>query len=626
MKKAGKWIGIIITAVCIWLFFFADYSLVWPNFYICEPSDGAAIRISAFFQRVTNVFGEFSLVKEALFFVLVWFLFKASEWKKQVPRFIYVLSFSFSIVYLVGESFYRTDSTKWFLGDALMLLLFLIRVWGGAVIAFYAFFGAYLGLKKVSLPSTEFKKVTWPLMALCIGLFWIPQLLLIFPGGYPNDIQAQLMQFFGYTSWDNAHPPFVTMMVGACVWIGNQFKHPTLGLYLYTGIQFLYILGCVSYAMTYIANKVQKKPFTLVCILFPGLTCAFSYYASTIGKDAPYSASLLVAAVILWQAVERMRSENVEMKDIWNLSLRFSVFTLIASLIRHNGIWVTIPMAIVYCIVIARTKGEWKKKVLIGALSFAGAAFFFLISKVIYPAMGIENSMDHLIYTNMLQHSARYVTNYPGETSMEDLWVMEGVIDVTRIEEAYNPRTSDGIKNIVNLNASDEDVKEYYKVWAKQVRKHPGIILSAAFNVTYGFWTPVAENMENDFSDYYYNAPDYPELNFNIPSRLTGLRNIYGNVLNMCMRIPGIRLFQNPGIYYWGFLFTACFVSSLKKKKYLVAFMPGIVTSINYIGFPAYYHHPRYSFPLVFAMLMYVAIVIVSLREETHEEVPSEEN
>ena len=42
------------------------------------------------------------------------------------------------------------------------------------------------------------------------------------------------------------------------------------------------------------------------------------------------------------------------------------------------------------------------------------------------------------------------------------------VFDYEKLKSAYNPRISDPVKNIFRRDASDDDVKEYFKIWFKK--------------------------------------------------------------------------------------------------------------------------------------------------------------
>ena len=44
--------------------------------------------------------------------------------------------------------------------------------------------------------------------------------------------------------------------------------------------------------------------------------------------------------------------------------------------------------------------------------------------------------------------------------------------------------------------------------------------------------------------------------------------------------------------------------------------IPGMITSLFYVGIPAYFHHPRYAFPLIYSTVMYLGLVLLSMREK----------
>ncbi|MCR5255662.1 MAG: DUF6020 family protein [Acetatifactor sp.] len=595
----------------IYLFFSSELEKIYPNIYAQPVSNGISAVISGFLQRIMAVFGSFSFEKELLLLLICAVIFLLP--KIEIPSFVKPVSLFLSVLYIFGESFYLNNSASFVVGDLFMAVLSIIRGLGLFFILIYIF--SYL---TKFIESDEHVKVNinWSTgkIALILGLVWLPQLISIFPGGYQNDVQAELMQFFGYTNWSDPHPPFFTFLIGCFVFLGNVIGEPTLGLFAYVLFQYLFIVTGVSYSLSYVIKKTESAFLGLVAVICISLTCAYSYYAATVGKDAPYSVFLLLLSVTVWKIIDEMKADDPDRKKLISYSLQFALFSLLASLIRHNGIYIAIPTFLILLLVCRKSK-----KVVMLLPSAIGIVLFFIVTKALYPALGVEKSMDHLIYTNQLQHTARIYSLYPEEFSEEDLDVLRGVIDLDKLDEYYNPLTSDGIKPIVNLGAPDEAVTKYNKLWLKQLRKHPFVILEASFNVTHGFFAPVAENTENDFSAYFYNS-EYPELNFRAPYKLRGIREVYEYLLAVIIRLPGVRLLQNPGIYYWMFIFCSSYVAYRKKRKYLALFMPGIITTLFYLGFPAYYHHPRYSFPLVYALWLYIGVCKYIAKEKTDYE------
>lgn len=610
----------MLTSVAIYFSLFFDMSKVYPNVYLQSADSGEIVKIVSFLQRFDAGFGDYSLAEDfgLLMIVLgmVWISKRISDYKKG-NRYVPVLSIVFSALYLLAESFMELNNAKYVIGDGFVFFISFIRFWGLYYVISTFLYAFLLLLNKVKT-NEAFKNYKYITLLSVIVLAWLPHLIAIFPGGYCNDVQNQLMQFFGYIPMSDPHPPMFTFLVGACVWIGNLLHMPSMGMFLYVLIQYMFMACSFAYCVWFLQKRVKNKLFIILAELYFAFLPLFSHYASVIVKDAPYATCLLWMSISAYELLEDQEETLYKIK--WWAVVRFAIFAVLASLLKHNGVYIAVPMFIFLLIYIFKQQIKKKEKALVALVLSAGIVLFFIVTKIIYPFIGIEKGMDHLIYTNMLQHTCRLALEYPGELTEADIEAISGVIDFEQIETYYNPVTSDGIKPIVDLEASDEAVKEYSKVWMKQVMKHPLVIWEASFNVSYGFLAPVARNEENDFSIWYY-ASEYEEFNFTIPNVCLKLRYVYELIQEWCVSLPVIRVLQNPGLYFWLFVFLLCLATNKKGYKYIIAFVPGIMTSIFYVGIPAYYHHPRYAFPLIFSSVFYIGLSILTLKQSGGQKV-----
>lgn len=610
MNKQKNILSDLLQSFLIYLALFSDMNLIYPNVYAQPVQGSMTIVIVTFFQRLDALFGSFSFQKDCCLFLifLVLFLLRrhTSCFEIAGKRFIGICSLLFTVLYLFGHSFYYTNSSAFLFGDAFVFCVSLLRGLGFFFLLRLLLALGYQGIVNLAnTPVSSFRyKVTYPKIFLFLVIAWLPQLVIIYPGGYCNDIQDQLMQYFGYVPMADPHPPLFTMIIGTCVWLSNKISHPNLGLFLYILFQYLFMAAGLAYCISYFHQKLQNKIYLLFSLGFIALLPDFSHYASVVIKNAPYAVCLVIMSVCALEIMEG-RKKSVYL---------YTAAALLGSLICHNGIYIAMLMNIVLTFyVIKHFTVKRLKAAFVFGLTLC-IILFFIVTKLLYPAMGILKEKDHLLYTNQLQHTCRLLLTHPEEFTQNDLDILSRVIDIDLVPEYYNPVTSDGIKPIVDLQASSKDVEAYRKIWNKQIRRHPLLILEASFNVSYGFWSPVARNEENDFSMYFYES-EYPEFNFHVPTNLHGLRNIYEELLENYVSLPIIRLLQNPGFYFWVFTFVLAVLLTTKKRKYLVCMIPGIMTSVYYVGIPAYFHHPRYAFPLIYSTVLYLGILLLALRE-----------
>lgn len=615
MKMSYKnLLGILIESLLVYLALFVKMNLVFPNIYEQSVETGITIKIVTLFQRLDALFGEYSLWNGFTFLVIMGVLyFLHIKVVRVYPLFIKLISGLFALLYIFSESFMHTNSADYILGDVFVLIVSLLRTCGFYILINNILKVCYILIEKLADSSSEdIKKLSFAKILFLIVIAWLPQLIIIYPGGYCNDVQNQLMQFFGYIPMSDPHPPAFTAIIGACVWIGNLFQSPNVGLYLYILLQFSFMAAGMAYCIYFLQKKECNRIFIYASIGVVALLPIFSHYASVVIKDAPYSVCLMLMSVCVFELLEEEWSDENKRKR-YACILRFSLWALLAALLKHNGIYIAIPMVLLLIFLIIKKQVKKREKAVVIILLNVGIIGFFLVTKCIYPLCGIEKGMDHLLYTNMLQHSCRLILEHPEELTDEDIYVISQVIDYEQIAEYYNPLTSDGIKPIVDLDADDEVVAEYTKVWLKQVKKHPFVVLEASYNVSYGFFSPIARNEENDFSTWFYES-QYEEFNFSVPSVLQPLRYIYESVLEFYVSLPIINLLENPGLYFWLFVFCLGIIISMREKKYLICFIPGIMTSVFYVGIPAYYHHPRYAFPLMYSAIFYIGICILMMR------------
>ncbi len=611
VKKTYRVVGKIFLAVALWFFLCADVSEAFPNRFF-QPNAGTVVTIICFLQRLDALLGGYSLLKEVLFIAIVVGVFKFYKKQVKLPIIYNVLAVLCSFLYLLSESFYHKDSSVLIFGDFFVFMIAVIRGIGLGF-ALRCLFSFILSKLECNSGTGEDKEKTfkwnWLKVFLVMLVCWIPCLISTYPGIYYVDTQIQLKQFFGYEAMSDAHPPFITFFEGVFVKLGNIIGNPTFGLFLGTAVQFLILLLLFSYGLWFFIKKVNSNVFGWCAVIFGATTSIFFFYACNVGsKDSIYSICLLFMSISFLNILDGIgKEEKRRGVRIW--AVAFAVSTLFSCLARHNGIYVAIVMFVFIVIFVIKNGTVNSEKILLSTILSVGIIFFYLIDYVVYPLIGVEKDSQSLIYINMVQQTARIALEYPGDFSSEDIEIINKITDFSRFEERYDPLTSDGVKFITDWNASSEDIKAFRKVWFKKALKHPGVFFEAVYNMVYGFFAPVAENTINSFGDWYY-ACDIKEIDFRIPSFILGMRHLYEMVLKVWVTSPVERLIHNPGIYLWAMLFCLAYVMYKKAWKYIIAFIPGIMTVMFYAVTPSYFGHPRYCFPMVYGLFMYIAICI----------------
>ena len=101
----------------------------------------------------------------------------------------------------------------------------------------------------------------------------------------------------------------------------------------------------VSYGTCYLINRVNSRIFTIVILIFTSTTSFYVFYASSIGRDATYSACLFLMGVFYLRISEEWGSGNYKKALLY--SVLYSAVALLACLLRNNGIYVTVISTLV---------------------------------------------------------------------------------------------------------------------------------------------------------------------------------------------------------------------------------------------------------------------------------------
>ena len=605
MKKSAYAVKVLLKTFLIWAFLYWDIQSVYPNTFV-QPDAGTVVSLITLIQRICALFGDFSIVKEAAFIVIGIIVYKAAGAEKSLDPIYGITVSVMSVIYIFAESYRYTDSACYIFGDPFMFLMSLIRAAGLFMILSYLA-GLLLRLYDGTLKTDEDRKYSYLKLLLIIGLCWLPCLIAMYPGGYSLDSQIQLRQFFGYEVLSNAQPTFNTFLIGICVSMGNLIGNSTFGLFLFTLIQFSYLLVTVTYGVWFVVNRIKNTVFTRFFVFFAATSSMFVFYSASIGRDATYSSGLLLIAVSAWRIIELVNEKDF--KRCIYPALNFSLFSLISCLLRNNGIYVVIPTAVALAVYLIIKITPKKTAFLISFYSILGILFFYITVDGIYPALGVKKNSDTLVYIVMVQNVSKCIVERPGDFSDEEMDTIGKVVDLTMVNERYNPKTSDGIKPFIYFDASDDEWKAFEKIWFKKMLKHPLLLAESSFNISYGFWAPVDENTSNDFGAWYYES-EWPELNFKVPEKLTGIRYLYEILLSLWLKLPVIRLLQVPGLYTWLFALSCIYLIRRKSKEVLIMCVPGMVTVMFFLVLPSFYGHPRYCFPIIYSLVVYAGLCL----------------
>ena len=278
----------------------------------------------------------------------------------------------------------------------------------------------------------------------------------------------------------------------------------------------------------------------------------------------------------------------------------YIIIMLLVILFRNNGLHVII---LSFPFLILAVKKYRKQLSIVFIIVIALSTCY---SKVLLPSLKITPGSIREALSVPFQQTARYVKYYGDELSDKDKEVIDKVLIYDTLSERYDPELADDVKNKFNKYATNDDLKEYFKVWFKGLLKHPITYINATINNTYGFFYPEKtswylhtkfdDTINEDGFDYHYN-------------KLNNYRNDVSEYVVNYPKIPVIGLICNIGFNTWMFFILVGYVIKNKNYKKLVLFLPALISILVCIVGPANTYF-RYAMPYMFAMPLMISFVL----------------
>ena len=554
--------------------------------------------------------------------LLIYFIYKFYQKSTIIhkKKFLKVLSLILAFFMIFGNSFMCVGSTALIFKNIGYFLLSLIMYIGYyylfLVLISYLFrfldknnFSEENKEKKDNKFVATFKKHPF-LFSLCfIVICWLPYIISYYPIILSPDPSFQIRQFFGirtkYADYailldenvvmTNHHPVTHTMLLGGCLKLGTMIGNDNLGLFFYSIIQISVLASVLAFSIYYMQKMGLKTKYLIGVLLIYALVPMFPLYAMSGVKDVLFGAFIFLYFIFLHNLVKT----KCEGYKWWNYLLIIILLILIC-LFRNNGIHVLI-LSLPFTLIIARKK--WKQLLTVMVCVFG---FYGVFDKVILPYYKITPGSIREVLSVPFQQTARLAKYYGDEFTEEEIATIDKILGYDDLAERYDPELADPVKNEFNKYATDEDLKEYFKVWFNGLIKHPGTYIEATMNNVYGFFYPEKTKWyvyykfddritENGF-DYHYNS-------------LETSRNILSEYAVAFPYIPGIGLISNIGFNVW-IIFTL-FAYAIYKKLYknILVLAPALILILVCVVGPANTYF-RYALPFIFAMPFIIGVFL----------------
>lgn len=539
--------------------------------------------------------------------------------------FLTFLSILFTIIIIIGNSFYVSDSFKFIEKNIIINLIIAII----SLVVFYLIFSKIFEIlehkefkildklnksktinkiKKTKLYKL-FLKHPFLFSLIFILICWLPYIISFYPSILSPDPSFQIKQYFKipnkYSTYvvlldpnvliTNHHPVIHTLLLGTCVKIGKIINNVNLGFFIYSLIQTLILSSVLAYTIKFMNDLKLNKKYLLFALIIYSFVPIFPFYAMSAVKDVIFGSLIILYIITIYKLI---KCDDIKIKNI----IKIIILLILIILFRNNGIHV-IVLSFPFLFFIDKKIRKEIKLILIFLLIII---FNYSYNNIILPYFKITPTSVREMLSIPFQQTARYVKYHDKEVTKEEKKAIDKLLNYDTLAERYKSDISDPVKNEFNRYYKKEDLNKYFRVWFKEFTKHPVTYIEATIDNIYGYFYPLKtrwfiyykyyDKVVEDGFDYHYND-------------LKGSRKFLSYYGVSFPYIPVIGLIVNIAFNVWILIFMLVYLIYKKKYKSAIYLIPSYILILVCIASPvnAYF---RYALPYVFALMLNLGIFI----------------
>lgn len=447
-----------------------------------------------------------------------------------------------------------------------------------------------------------FEKHPFLLPFLVIMLCGLPWWIAYWPGTLQYDSCGQLLQYIGVGKMTAHHPLPVTMVMGILLDIGRAVFHSdNMGIFLYTGLQFL--AQCLVFAYTFCVYRKIQVPMWMRwgSLFFYAIFPLLPNWGISYGKDTGYYISFLLFTLVIIDTFLAGDGKGSPWKQIlWVVSL----LGLVA--FRNDGRYV---VALTILLLFVFLRNYWKiyiKGILVVVV------FLFLVEGVYMPLRNIPSGSIRETLSVPLMQTAHYLDKYGDELTEEEVTVLLSLFEVNQLEElaeAYDENISDDVKALFQEYPDSQELLSYFKVWWKQLGKHPLVYVETYANHCDGYFHPGVRCYEDIIGwfkilDSQSRSDEYLNIYFEIED--TTFRDVLEHGAYWLYELPLIGLLFRPAAYTWILFGCLIYLIVKRRRKEMILLIPGIIVLLICTVSPLN-ASVRYYLPVMATVPVYLA-------------------
>ena len=425
-------------------------------------------------------------------------------------------------------------------------IIFIVLMLSGT----YVFYGVVSGLdsylNKLKLFTYNDLKMKKKVFLCTFGIMFILYTLILTLGMYPGVLTPDsLWQVkMGLTNeYNSVHPLLHTFIIKLII---NLFSDLSLGVYVCSIVQILFISLCSSYMFVTLYEIGLKKKYLIISYVIFLLIPYNIIYSFTIWKDVVFGGFVILFITSLFREIYKLGNNLIV---LFISGMGFCLF-------RSNGLYAFIVFVLLFVILHYK---EYKKITTCLVLSMFISIGFNIFTSNHFEGASISESLSI-----PLQQFARTVVDE--DLDNDELKLINKYLDVSKIEDNYLSYISDPIKNMMNVD--DFKLSTFIVDWLKIGIKHPISYIKGWVDQTRG---------------YYNSGYDYGWFSEKIASNDLGLETTFfikplyllfmGYLWLFCGDIPVLPIIRCLGLYTWVLLILFT-LAKKSKRKISIIYLP----------------------------------------------------
>lgn len=458
------------------------------------------------------------------------------------------------------------------------------------------------GKSKRKLSNRQFYWLVFAGLFLSWGICW----LTYFPGISFVDMYYIILKPVQISI---QHPFFYNMLLSGLLSLGESvFGSVNGGVALYCFVQLTVAALSVAYCIGWIRKKGSPFIFTFAVCLFFMITPFFAVTSVFITKDVFFGVFVMLFVPLLYDLWE----SGGQLLKNKGYVLKLSGLSIITALVRNNGVYVLLALALFMILFFFKKRKEL----------FKGFITYVLLG-IVLPVVLSNGAMKFIVKGSPyfqesiaipLQQIARTVVKNGDTIPLEQQEFVYSIYPKEAYLEHYTPMTVDSLKWSTNPHADvgryflQSNKKAFLLNWAKLLPNNFGTYVEAYLMETYGFWSLSGQN-EKAFPASSKKLEELGISNRQIwPDGMQkGLDQFYSSNYRMLAE----------GNLFWLTLFLFLFVLVSKNPQKVLVFIPVMAVWITLMISVPIAFSIRYMYPFAYALPFLVHIALAKEQKDS---------